>query len=357
MNESYRTNPFKKIRLIMPEAILDKAIRRSMRLSLPKVKDPLNREKLLLINRIQTIGRILVSDFRNYLRSIPDLKSLHEFYRSVLNIYSNLDDFKKTLGRIAGGIRVLEMLTNRYIRDIRSIKRNPYLPNRVFIRHINKLWRQYLARIHSFIREISSAFHHTNEVIRKLRKLPDYDPELETVVVCGPPNSGKSSLVGKLSKARVQIAEYPFTTKNLVFGHVEICSKPKKILQIVDSPGLFDRPIEKRKKEELLALQAIKTIASGIIFLFDCSIERTLEADQQLRVFDDVLRFMQTKKIVVCINKIDIADKTLHNKIYRGIIHRTKIKPIPLSVKHNIGIDHLLEMLRELFGDADGSFC
>lgn len=351
MGSDSKGNPFKGAITVDPKQLLENAIRESLKLSPPKIKaSRVQRLKILMLSRIKYIEKNILAGLSDFLIRIPDVNAVHEFYRAAIDIYSNMDDFKRTLGRVAGATRVIKKLSREYIRNIRGTKTNVYLPEASFIKHLNSLWKQYVARMRSFIHEISDAFEYLNTIIRKLRALPDYNPELETIVVCGPPNSGKSSLVGKLSNARVQIAEYPFTTKNVVFGHIRLRSKYEKTIQIVDTPGLFDRPLELRKKEELLALQSIRTIANGIIFLFDCGADRTLNAEQQIRIYQETVNFLRSDKIIVGLNKIDIIDENLYNAIYDFIIKNTRVKPIPLSIKQGIGLDQILDEISRLFG-------
>ncbi len=61
------------------------------------------------------------------------------------------------------------------------------------------------------------------------------------VILIGPPNSGKSSILGFFTKAQVEIADYPYTTRQLQpgmmpFGNVQI--------QLVDTPALSPEMFE-----------------------------------------------------------------------------------------------------------------
>lgn len=344
-------NPFRAIPIVDPKEVLDSAIKKALSLSPPKVrKNGLTRAKIVILNRIQYICDRLVSKFSSIINATPNLNRLDKFYLSILNVYSDVNVFKRLLGRISGSIRVIKKLSDEYRKAIRSISPSSYIDEKVAIRQVHRLWRQYLARVSSFIDKIEDAFKNLSLIIIRLKKLPDYNPELKTIVVCGPPNSGKSSLVGALSNARVEIAEYPFTTKNLVFGHISLVTVPPVVLQIVDSPGLFDRPIDRRKKEELLALEAIRTIANCIVFLFDCSHERTLDLEPQIRIFETVKGFFEGEKVIVAINKMDAKDEEFTKRVL-DYLNARGIRPIFISAKYKLGLDNLLgEIKRYLVG-------
>ncbi len=344
-------NPFKRVPLISAMGELDRAIRKAVALPLPRVKkNAFTNHKIRLLNRIEYIEQHLINKLERVLKAIPKINHLHEFYVAMIDIYSDRNIFKKTLGRINGAIRVIRKISGEYKSLIRTSKTIGYRNDKDAIKYLYKLWRQYLARLSSFINEINDAFIYLNNLMKILRKLPDYNPELPTIVVCGPPNSGKSSLVGALSNARVEIAEYPFTTKELVFGHIIMNTIPPVTIQIVDSPGLFDRPLQGRKKEELLALEAIRTIANCVIFLFDCSYERTIDINGQLSIFDEVISFLGNRNMIVALNKSDIKDPSFISKIL-GLLEARNIKPLLISVKYKYGLNILLnKAVKILFG-------
>ena len=58
------------------------------------------------------------------------------------------------------------------------------------------------------------------------------------VGLAGFPNSGKSTLISRISNAHPKIANYPFTTKEPVLGIVED-EEAKESFSIADIPGLI----------------------------------------------------------------------------------------------------------------------
>ena len=59
--------------------------------------------------------------------------------------------------------------------------------------------------------------------------------------VIGPPNSGKSSILGHFTKAQVEIADYPYTTRNLQPGMMPFQNVQ---IQLVDTPALSQEMFE-----------------------------------------------------------------------------------------------------------------
>ena len=106
------------------------------------------------------------------------------------------------------------------------------------------------------------------EVLGELRRLPIVDMSSPSVVLVGSPNVGKSSLVRAISSGVPEVADYPFTTRNVAIGHI---STDECSIQVIDTPGLLDRPADARNDMEELTFSSMAFIPSVVIFVIDAT--------------------------------------------------------------------------------------
>jgi len=150
---------------------------------------------------------------------------------------------------------------------------------------------------------------------------PDIDPDEPTVVVAGYPNVGKSSFVNDVTRARGETASYPFTTKGVGVGHFEgadLSTDSERTersamsdhlrYQIVDTPGLLDRPPEERNEIESQAVSALEHLADCVLVLLDPSGECGYPIDSQLELRDAVVDRFDAVPVLTVANKRDRAD-------------------------------------------------
>ena len=131
--------------------------------------------------------------------------------------------------------------------------------------------------------------------------LPDIRPDEPAIVVAGYPNVGTSSFVNAITRARNEIATYPFTTKGVQVGHFE---RDRIRYQIVDTPGLLDRPAAERNDIERQAVSAIAHLADAILFLVDPSGDCGYPLAAQLELRDEVADRFDVPVLTIC-NKSD----------------------------------------------------
>ena len=122
------------------------------------------------------------------------------------------------------------------------------------------LRRSAFGRFSSIMRSIERDLLFLNEARNLLRKMPSIDPEAPTILIAGYPNVGKSSFIISITGARPEVASYPFTTRGIVVGHL---LRGDKRYQVVDTPGLLDRPMGERNEIERQAVAALSPSAGG----------------------------------------------------------------------------------------------
>jgi nucleolar GTP-binding protein len=136
---------------------------------------------------------------------------------------------------------------------------------------------------------------------RALRSAPAIELDTPAVVLVGAPNVGKSSIVRYISSATPEVNNYPFTTRGMTLGHVEVFwsdteaiakaiipdGKRKgkspapdvmmgkyafsQLCQVMDSPGLLVRPDTQRNEMEELTLAAMMHLPTAVMYVMDLS--------------------------------------------------------------------------------------
>ncbi|MEM2715305.1 MAG: GTPase, partial [Candidatus Thermoplasmatota archaeon] len=189
-------------------------------------------------------------------------------------------------------------------------------------------------RISSLLRQVDEDLKFIENARIKISKMPSISTDISTIVIAGYPNVGKSSILSILSTAKPEIAPYPFTTKGLVVGHFYINKGyEEEKIQIIEAPGLLDRPIEEKNEIEKQALVALKYLPKAIIFVLDASMHCGYPLENQFNLLEEIKKMFKVK-IIVVENKVDLSGG--------------KTDYIKISCKTMDGIKELKEKIKEL---------
>ncbi|MFX1497540.1 MAG: NOG1 family protein [Promethearchaeota archaeon] len=288
--------------------LLDIAFSRAMKSSAQVSKNApiLVKAKKKEFKRIKVAISEIIERILKIIKSVPIIDELPEFYKELASLLVDIEKLKLTLGKLNGILPILSQIERYYSKQLNYIN----APNEA-----DKLRRAAFGRISSILNKQNKNLEYLNTIRGKLRSIPSIDYTLPCVVIAGYPNVGKSSLVKNIStNKKIEVQEYPFTTKELIMGHLDIVRKFDKIkIQCLDTPGILDRPMIERNNIELQAILALRLISDLIIFMFDPTPACGYSIDSQVQLFYEIKsNFTQNEKIQIKIvfNKMDLASQS-----------------------------------------------
>ncbi len=299
------------------DELLDKSFRRATRAKRGKQildrKSKVEAEESMLL----TAAHILSDNLLHIVRKFPSLDQAPPFYHDLADILVGVEEMKMNLASVQwAGTKINEM-ARKYVGVMRGSE------------DAKVVRKQAFGRISSIVNSIDGNLHFLNDARNKLRKLPAVD-EGPAIVVAGYPNVGKSSFVARVSSARPEIAPYPFTTKGLAVGHF---TRNNIRYQVLDTPGLLDRPLEERNEIELQAISALKHVAKVMLYIIDPSETCGYTLEKQMHLLEEVKKEFNIP-IVIVANKADITPSTDAD--------------MSMSTLTGDGVDAVLEKLLEI---------
>ena len=261
----------------------------------------LNKVEDLLTNRLQEV-----------VKRFPNFDEIHPFYRTLADTTVPLDDLRQALASVTSAVRVIKKIVRDSIQKLKRVETSA---------DARRIRSSAYGRISSVIKRIEARLTLIQQAAKEYRRFPSINLNKPVIVIAGFPNVGKSSLVTRLSSATPEIAEYPFTTKTISVGHLALDSME---IQILDVPGLLDRPMKKRNAVEKRAIAAIQYLADAIVFLIDPTLTCGYEVSSQVALFQEITSIFHEVEIIPVINKSDIATEEEVQKTH-SLLQRSDI--------------------------------
>ncbi|VUT27614.1 MAG: GTPase CgtA [Candidatus Syntrophoarchaeum sp. GoM_oil] len=280
-------NPYSKMpTLLTSDELMDKAIRRAKRARRGK-RNIRAAERTMLL----TTSNILSDNLKNVIRNFPSLNMIPPFYLELTDLLVGVDRLRISLASINWAADKINEISRSALRDM---KRNE--PGTVR--------KSAFGRIGSIMREITGDLELLSETRDIFKRLPSFR-DCPTAAVAGFANVGKSSFVRLISSAKPVIAEYPFTTQAISVGEIR---DRGAIYQIVDTPGLLDRPLGERNEIEMQAILALKNLTDLIVFIIDPSETCGYSRIEQMHLLDEIGHSFDLPILVIS-NKADLGEK------------------------------------------------
>ena len=270
------------------EELIDKAFSRAARAG--RAKEGREAQESML----RTAGNVLSDNLENVVSDWPDFAyEVSPFYYELADALTNVDELRQSLNEVDWANDQIATLRDEYTSKLRTADRETARSHR----------KQAFARFADITEEVDADLRRLNDARNELRDLPDIDPDAPVIAVAGYPNVGKSAFVNSVTRATNETAEYPFTTTGIQVGHFD---RDRVTYQIVDTPGLLDRPADQRNDIEQQAVSALAHAADTVLFVVDASGECGYPLNVQLDLRDAVEATFDVPVLTVC-NKSDVS--------------------------------------------------
>lgn len=273
--------------------ILSKTQRKTPTVTHPGYK--IQRVRKFYMRKVKFTFSTIEEKIDGVVQNFPKLDDIHPFYADLINILYDKDHYKMALGYLNTAKKICEKISNDYVK---------------LLKYGDSLYRckqlkiAALGRMATTLKKLNSSLNYLEEVRKHLGRLPSIDPTSRTLILTGFPNVGKSSFMNKITYAGSEVQPYPFTTQSLYAGHTYY----KNIKwQVIDTPGVLDRPLEERNTIEMQAITAMAHLEACILYFIDISESCGYTIADQIKLFSSIKPLFKNKPLVIILNKTDIV--------------------------------------------------
>jgi len=294
-----------------PEKLLEIAFNKAWKDSLKgrPPKEKFLRIKNRALKKIDISTNYLTSKLDDMVYETKSFDNLHPFYRELVEETINVIEVRKNLSQVMKVSKIIKKLGRELRRKIQRIREDADAPK------IASFLKQFFGRTASLVKSLEKSIESLNESRKKLREFPKINFDALTVILAGFPNTGKTTLLNKLTGSKAEINVYPFTTKSIKLGYFHHRFKE---FQVIDTPGLLDREKEKRNAIERKAVHALSHLPQLIVFIFDPSETCSYSLEKQINLFNSLKKDFNAPFIAVA-NKKDVYSEKQFNELRKAV--------------------------------------
>lgn len=327
---------FKIPTIMTSQEILDKAFRKAGKVQVED-REFVFRMRKLNIAKVESAADVIDTTLEKYIVAFPSFDRVPPFYIALMDLLHSIDDIRRILGRLNGvrkQIVIIKKKTNSQLSRTRNTTFMEMKRNEAF------------GRFSSMVNALDTDLRTLADVREKFKAIPSIPTSIPTAVVAGFPSVGKSQLVRSISTADPKVAPYPFTTQELIVGYFE---EKRKKFQIIDTPGLLDRPFIERNPIEKQGVLALSLISSVCVYMLDPTHHCGFPLEPQLHLLRSLSESIPEMRFIVVVNKIDIkrpdgpAQRAIDEVV--ASIGERLIEYMDISSVEPGGLDALRELL------------
>jgi len=206
-------------------------------------------------------------------------------------------------------------------------------------------------------RRISKLRSKAQQSAKKGKRFDEFHVEKQgagQIVLLGPPNSGRSTLLARLTSAEPQIADYPYTTRSPMPGMMEF---EDISIQLVDTPPMSGEHTEG-------GIISLARNSDAVALVLDASDDALLDEIEDIRAQTaksrtvlagarspdvDLPAGMVLRRTLIVANKIDLSGAQDNSEVLKEF-YSDEFDILPVSAATGRGLEELRRAMFDLLG-------
>lgn len=292
-----------------------------------KTRDEINLDKRkdLELEKIRHLNDRINTALKNLIKRFPKFEKVDKIYLDLINTSEvPVPQIKDALARLLWIVNTIDEHTqNTEIKIKRAHTQQT----------VGFIMKKYLGRVNSYFRKNKEFFKKLDEARKFMNRLPTFE-NIYTAAIAGFPNVGKSTLMQKVTGSEVEVQNYPFTTKGLMFGY--IVESERKYVQLIDTPGLLGR--DKNNAIEERAQLVVTDFSDIIVFVIDFTQSCGYDIEAQFKLLKKTANIK--KDIIIYLSKTDLFNEETEELREE---YKSKLKKYKVYTNSDEIRKHLLE--------------
>ncbi|KAJ4958064.1 hypothetical protein NE237_025175 [Protea cynaroides] len=339
---------FQKLPMVMPSIdILYSALRKAKRITPTKgIANVAKRERNRGAKQLDALMKELAVPLKHYVEKFPNKKYLHPYERSLIELTLGDGNYEEVLGRV-----------DTLRKKVQSVGKEQasLCAKSLSKREAEERLSEGMKKLEDIFKLEGNAVDDLLNIAKTLRIMPVVDLETPTLCLVGAPNVGKSSLVRILSTGKPEVCHYPFTTRGILMGHIDVNYQH---FQVTDTPGILKRCDEDRNNLEKLTLAVLSHLPTAILYVHDLSGECGTSPSDQFVIYEEIRERFGNHLWVDVLSKCDLLQESPVIFITdddgadnQEMARYRKMGPdgaIRVSVMNEVGLDELKGRVHDL---------